>query len=80
VLDKLNKELNTSIESEIGGLDHLMTTTVLIALVLTIIVAGIIGWIEWGILRPMETLASTMTQAAADNNLSLCAGAGQYTR
>ncbi len=71
VLDKLNKELNTSIESEIGGLDHLMTTTVLIALVLTIIVAGIIGWIAWGILRPMETLASTMTQAAADNNLSL---------
>ncbi len=71
LLKKLSKELATTVELEVGSLDGLMVTTSLIALVLAILVIAIIAWISMGILRPMQTLATTMTCAANDHDLSL---------
>ncbi len=71
MLKNLSKELNDTIKSQVGSLDRLMTTTTLIALVLAIFVTGIISWIALSIIRPIQSLASTMTQATNNSDLSL---------
>jgi len=71
VLTERSKELNATIESEVGSLDILMLTTTLIALALAFMVTGVIGWMALGILRPMQALESTLSQAANENDLSL---------
>jgi len=70
-LNELSEELDTAIKSEVGSVDSLMLTTTLIALAMTILVTGLIGWIALGILRPVQALATTMTRAANENDLSL---------
>lgn len=67
-LDELRETVNNTVETEISALQ---ITTNLIALILTIALGGILGWIALGILRPVQALAATMTQAASENNLSL---------
>ncbi len=71
LLKEISKKLNTAVESKVGNLDSLMTTTTLIALVLAVLVTGIIGWIALNILRPIQLLASTMTQVTNESDLSI---------
>ncbi len=70
-LATLSKELNSAIEEEVGSLDKLMTTTSIIALALALFVTAIIARIAIGILRPMQTLASTMSRAARESDLGV---------
>ncbi len=70
-LSGLSLELNAAIQSEVGSLDSLMAITTLIALTQAILVTGLIGWIALGILRPIQSLALTMTRAANESDLSL---------
>lgn len=68
LLDKLSAELDLVVEEEIGSLEaYLWITNVLLAL----IVLAVMGWLALGILRPMRTLAHTITEAAETNDLSL---------
>ena len=71
VLNKLSKDLNIKIESEVGSLDGLMMNTTLIALLFAIVTMGFIAWIGRGILIPLTHLTKTMSQAANENDLSM---------
>jgi len=67
-LNELHEAVNSTVEGEISALK---TTINLLAFVLTAALAFILGWIALGILRPIQTLAATMTQSANENDLNL---------
>ncbi len=70
-LDTLEEELQTTIKSEIGGLDQLAKTMNLIALALVAIVLGMVIWTALGILRPIQSMANSIIHATQENDLSM---------
>lgn len=71
VLEELFDQMNTTIEEEVGNIDSFVLVTNAIGLILVVLVLAVIGLLARGILRPLQDLAQTMTQAADENDLSL---------
>jgi len=71
ILNQISKKMNTKIEEEVGSLDTFVLITNAIGFVLAMLVLTTLAWLAIGILRPMQDLAKTMTQAANENNLTL---------
>ena len=71
LLKEISQTLNATIEEEMGNMDTFEQITAAIDFVLAILVLATLAWLSIGILRPIRELASTMTQAANDNDLTL---------
>ncbi len=70
-LNQLSLDLNRIIDEELGGLDQFILTTNIIGTVLALIVMSGLAWLAKSILKPMKSLALTMTQVSEENDLSL---------
>jgi methyl-accepting chemotaxis protein len=71
LLKEISQTLNATIEEEMGNMDTFEQIIAAIDFVLAILVLATLAWLSIGILRPIRELASTMTQAANDNDLTL---------
>ena len=71
MLQALSEQLNTTITEEVGNMDSFAVMINVIGIVFVVLVLSVMSWLAIGILRPMQDLARTMTQAANENDLSL---------
>jgi len=71
MLQALSEQLNTTITEEVGNMDSFAVMINVIGIVFVVLVLSVMSWLAIGILRPMQDLARTMTQAANENDPSL---------
>ena len=70
-LTELHGLLDKTVKEEVGSIDTFTLITNAIGLLLTALVLFLLFWLAQQILKPIETLANTMTQAAEEQNLAL---------
>jgi methyl-accepting chemotaxis protein len=71
LLKEISLMMNETIEEEVGNMDTFEQITGAICFVLATLVLATLAWLSIGILRPIRELASTMSQAAKENDLTI---------
>jgi methyl-accepting chemotaxis protein len=71
LLKEISLMMNETIEEEVGNMDTFEQITGAICFVLATLVLATLACLSIGILRPIRELASTMSQAAKENDLTI---------